>query len=263
VLNGISLFSGIGGFESALNLNTVAYVEREPYAQAVLLERAEEGLLDKAPIYDDIRGFRGEAYRGNVDAVFGGFPCQGISEAGLGRGLEDSRSGLWYEMLRVIREVRPSVAIVENVPAITRRGLPEVLWGLAEAGYDAIWDMYEAADVGAPHKRERFFLVAFPCGEPWRCGELFDGQDEIYPNLKWDSTKNIKSGSEWKRWLIEASQAVDGEVSEADFYGVDDGLPTKLDQSRIRCLGNAICPQQAEYAIKTMINELRDVNGKT
>jgi DNA (cytosine-5)-methyltransferase 1 len=165
-VNGISLFSGVGGIEldlqEACEVETVAYVEWEPYCQAVLIQRMQEGLLTHAPIYDDVSSFRGEKYRGKVDIVFGGFPCQDISNAGKGAGIkEGTRSGLWFEMLRIIGEVRPEFIFLENVSAITRRGLCTVLGGLVEAGYDCRYTTLQAADVGARHRRERWFCIGW------------------------------------------------------------------------------------------------------
>ena len=164
MLNGISLFSGVGGLELALHdeVKTVAYVEREAYCQAVLIKRMRDGHLDQAPIYDDVQTFNGKKYRGQVDIVFGGFPCQDISVAGKGKGIkEGTRSGLWFEMHRIIGEVRPPLVFLENVSAITRRGLDTVTASLAEAGYDCRWCDVRASDVGARHRRERWFCLAY------------------------------------------------------------------------------------------------------
>ena len=159
----ISLFSGAGGLDLAARwagIRTVCYVERESYAQAVLMSNFRRGWLDEAPIWDDVCTFKGKPWRG-VDVVFGGFPCQDVSYAGRGRGLrKGTRSGLWIQYARIIREVRPRVVIVENVPGLMRRGLARVLGDLAAAGYDARWEVVSAASVGAPHKRERIFIVA-------------------------------------------------------------------------------------------------------
>ena len=155
-----SLFSGIGGLElgleAALGCETIWQVEMDDYARQVL-ERGWPG-ADRA-----VRDVR-EAGAHNlepVDVLCGGFPCQGLSVAGKGKGLEDERSSLWFEMLRIIRELRPPVVILENVPAIRTRGLDVVLGGLASVGYDAEWGVYGAADVGAPHRRQRWYCIAY------------------------------------------------------------------------------------------------------
>jgi len=112
------------------------------------------------PIWDDIRTLDGKPWRGLVDIVAGGFPCQDISCAGKGAGIEGERSGLWGEMARVIREIRPRYAFVENSPMLTVRGLGRVLGDLAEIGYDARWGVLGANSVGAPHKRDRIWIRA-------------------------------------------------------------------------------------------------------
>lgn len=155
-----SLFSGIGGLElgleAALDAHTIWQVERDEYARQVL----ERHWPSTARDVHDIRE-AGAHNLAHVDIIAGGFPCQGLSVAGQGKGLEDERSGLWFEMLRVIRELRPPVVILENVPAIRTRGLDVVLGGLASLGYDAEWGVFGAADVGAPHRRQRWYCIAY------------------------------------------------------------------------------------------------------
>jgi DNA (cytosine-5)-methyltransferase 1 len=107
-----------------------------------------------------VRSFDGKQWRGNVDVVSGGFPCQDISAAGKGAGIDGERSGLWVEMARIIREVRPRYAFVENSPMLTSRGLGTVLGDLAEMGFDAEWGVYSAGEQGAPHERARIWIVA-------------------------------------------------------------------------------------------------------
>jgi len=160
-LNAIDLFSGYGGITVALSkyARPVVYCEKERYAQAILLSRMEEGKLPAAPIWDDVSTFDGKPYKGKIDIIYGGFPCQGISQAGRGEGLEDERSGLFFELLRVATEAAPGFIFLENVPAIRTRGLREVVVALAEVGYDCRWTCITASYVGAPHKRERWFLL--------------------------------------------------------------------------------------------------------
>ena len=164
-LRAISLFSGVGGLDLSFRIasqesRVVCYVEGEAYAASVLVARMEEGSLDKAPIWSDARTFDGFPWRGRVDIVFGGFPCQDLSLAGRGAGIYGERSGLWWDYVRIIREVRPKYVFVENVPPIVKRGLRHVLGSLAEIGYDAEWGCLSADSIGAPHIRERFFLFA-------------------------------------------------------------------------------------------------------
>lgn len=143
-----------------LGWRTVCAVEFDSYARSVLLARQRDGLLPRFPIWDDVRTFDGYPWRGRVDVVSGGFPCQDISAAGTGAGLDGARSGLWVEMARIIREVQPRFAFVENSPMLTSRGLGTVLGDLAEVGFDAEWGVLGAADVGAPHQRDRIWIVA-------------------------------------------------------------------------------------------------------
>ena len=166
-LNGLSLFSGYGGFELALKLTgekirTICYVENDSYAQRVLEARMRDGHLDSAPIWDDINTFDGERWRGRVDLIHGGFPCQDLSTAGRRAGLDGARSGLWWEMLRCVREVGPKYVLIENVPGILVLGQAGTVVGeLSALGYDAKWHMLPAAAVGAPHLRWRWWCLAY------------------------------------------------------------------------------------------------------
>lgn len=159
----LDLFSGIGGFSLGLErsgaFETVAFCEIEPYCQKVLAKH-----WPKVPIYDDVRTITAERLAADgiaVDAICGGFPCQDISTAGKGAGLEGERSGLWYEYARIIGEVRPRYVIVENVSALLVRGLDRVLGTLAALGYDAEWHCIPASSIGAPHRRDRVWIVAY------------------------------------------------------------------------------------------------------
>lgn len=162
-MNELHLFAGAGGGilgGMLLGHTTVCAVEIEPYCRKVLLQRQRDGILPRFPIWDDVRTFDGKPWRGRVDIVCGGFPCQDISAAGKGAGISGERSGLWSEMSRIIGEIRPRFAFVENSPMLTSRGLGVVLGDLAEMGYDARWGVFSAADVGLPHKRERVWILA-------------------------------------------------------------------------------------------------------
>jgi DNA (cytosine-5)-methyltransferase 1 len=162
-LNELALFAGAGGGilgGHLLGWRTVCAVEWEPYPASVLCARQNDGLLPPFPIWDDIQTFDGNPWRGIVDVVSGGFPCQDISAAGKGAGIDGERSGMWGEMARVIREVRPRFVFVENSPMLTSRGLGRVLGDLASMGFDARWGVLGAADVGANHQRDRIWIVA-------------------------------------------------------------------------------------------------------
>jgi DNA (cytosine-5)-methyltransferase 1 len=163
-LNELALFAGAGGGilgGKLLGWRTVCAVEWEPYPASVLCARQNDGLLPHFPIWDDVQTFDGKPWRGIVDVVSGGFPCQDISCAGGGAGITGSRSGLWSEMARIIGEVQPRYAFVENSPVLTSRGLGTVLGDLAALGFDARWGVVSAADVGAPQLRERIWIMAY------------------------------------------------------------------------------------------------------
>ena len=162
-MNELALFAGAGGGilgGHLLGWRTVCAVEWEQYPASVLCARQNEGLLPPFPIWDDVQTFDGKPWRGIVDVVSGGFPCQDISAAGKGVGIEGERSGMWREMARIIREVRPRFVFVENSPMLTSRGLGAVLGDLATMGFDAKWGVLGAADVGANHQRDRIWICA-------------------------------------------------------------------------------------------------------
>jgi len=172
-MNELALFAGIGGiglglkraFERrGLPFRTVCYVEWDDYCVEVLKARMRDGLLDDAPIWGDITTFDGRPWAGLVDIVTGGFPCQDLSFAGKGAGLEGKRSGLFFELMRVVREVRPGIVLLENVPALLIRGFGRVAAEMAASGYDLQWDCIPAAAVGAPHRRDRVFILAIRGG---------------------------------------------------------------------------------------------------
>jgi DNA (cytosine-5)-methyltransferase 1 len=161
----LDLFSGIGGFSLGLEragMTTVAFCEIEPYCRAVLRKHWPD-----VPCYEDVRSLTADALRRDgiaVDVICGGFPCQDVSLAGKRAGIKGERTGLWREFRRLIGEIRPRFVIAENVPGILSAGAGEVLGDLAALGYDAFWDCVPASAVGAPHRRDRWWLVANPNG---------------------------------------------------------------------------------------------------
>jgi len=162
-MNELAIFAGAGGGilgGKLLGWRTVCAVEWEPYAAGVLVARQNDKILEHFPIWDDVRTFDGKPWRGIVDVVSGGFPCQDISVAGKGSGIDGERSGMWKHMARVVCEVRPEWVFVENSPMLVSRGLGTVLRDLAEIGFDAAWTVLSAAELGAPHLRERIWIVA-------------------------------------------------------------------------------------------------------
>lgn len=162
-MNELHLFAGAGGGilgGMLLGHTCVCAVEIEKYPRRVLLQRQRDGILPRFPIWDDIQTFDGRPWKGRVDVVCGGFPCQDISAAGKGAGIDGERSSMWRHMARIIGEILPRFVLVENSPMLVGRGLARVLGDLAEMGYDARWCVLGAADLGAPHKRDRIWLVA-------------------------------------------------------------------------------------------------------
>ena len=162
-MNELALFAGAGGGilgGHLLGWRTVCAVEWEQYPASVLCARQNDGLLPPFPIWDDVQTFDGKPWRGIVDVVSGGFPCQDISAAGKGAGIDGERSGMWGQMARIIGEVRPQYAFIENSPMLTSRGLERILADLAKMGFDAEWGVLSAADVGANHIRERIWICA-------------------------------------------------------------------------------------------------------
>lgn len=172
-MNELALFSGAGGGVLAsylLGWRTVCAVERDAYAAQVLAQRQNDGILEAFPIWSDITSFDGKPWRGIVDVISGGFPCQDISSAGKGAGIEGERSGLWSEMARIIGEVRPSYVFVENSPMLVSRGLTRVISDLAKMGYDAQWARFSASNFGAPHIRDRIWIVGYSRSERLNTG---------------------------------------------------------------------------------------------
>lgn len=280
--NVLSLFSGVGGLDLGFRrvvptARTVCYLEREAYAASVLVARGQEGLLDRAPIWSDVSTFDGRPWRGKVDCIIGGFPCQDISNAGKRAGiLEGNRSGLWFEYARIIDEVRPSFVFIENVAALAKRGLDIVLRDLDSLGFYAEWGVYSAAEAGAPHRRERLFVLAnnnnsgreviggggIPNGDTARRNDLdgCSGQDSEVAHA--DVT-----GLEGRHGLGHASKQPPWPPGPADTDGWREylktwpglepsvlrgpyGMANRVD--RLRACGNGVVPAQAALALRDL-----------
>ena len=168
-MNGLDLFAGSGIGSLALqnvipDYRTVCYVEKDAYCQAIIIRRIRDGLLHDAPVWDDVSSFNGKDWRGKVDIVSGGFPCQPFSVAGKNKGAEDERN-MWPDTFRIISEVRPQYAFLENVPnLLTHKYIRRIFADLASIGYDCEWDIVGASDLGAPHRRKRVWLLAYSKG---------------------------------------------------------------------------------------------------
>ena len=238
-MNYLDLFSGIGGFALAAkrtwkeNLNIMGFCEIEPYAQKVLNKN-----FPTVPIYKDIKELNGSKFK-NIDLITGGFPCQDISIAGYGVGIEGERSGLWSEMLRVISEVRPRFALIENVSAITFRGGTRVVTDLAQIGYDTEWQTISAAYVGALHRRNRMWFVSYPSDSRSEYSKHGEGQQD---------TKQAEMVCERKRSIFGDKGEFREEICSTEFIRKSNGIPNRMD--RIKGLGNAIVPQVAEIIME-------------
>jgi DNA (cytosine-5)-methyltransferase 1 len=281
--NVLSLCSGVGGLELGLKLavpaaRTVCFVEREAYCCEVLAERMEDGCLDEAPIWTDLRTFDGKPWRGVVDCVTGGYPCQPFSVAGKRKGDQDDRH-LWPEVARVVREVGPEWCFFENVGNHLRLGFEQAHDELSGMGYVVAAGLFSAEEVGATHKRERLFVVGHAggrgcgqgihepgndaaCSQAYRvrfpvsaaCGRRVvsgvsvgtGGTFRPYP-----PSPDSPTWSEILRDSPELSPAV-----ECDIFGVADGLAVWLD--RLRACGNGVVPAVAALAWRTLVGGLSE-----
>ena len=218
-MNELALFAGAGGGilgGHLLGWRTVCAVEWEPYPASVLCARQNDGLLPPFPIWDDVQTFDGKPWRGIVDVVSGGFPCQDISAAGKGAGIDGERSGMWREMARVIREVGPRFVFVENSPMLTSRGLGAVLGDLASMGFDAKWGVLGAADVGAKHKRDRIWIVGKQMANT---KELFSDGINDNPRISMESKKKSEFGDSFG-----SGNVADSHVSQLKREGKSIGI---------------------------------------
>lgn len=240
-MNELALFAGAGGGilgGHLLGWRTVCAVERNAYAAQVLAARQNDKCIRPFPIWSDVTSFDGGPWRGIVDVVSGGFPCQDISIGGKGAGIEGERSGLWVEMARIIREVQPRYAYMENSPMLTTRGLGTVLADLAAMGFDARWGVLGAHHTGAPHERERIWILA-------------DAH-------RHDSQR--RRGTVQVGWEPRQGQAAShGDVERTEWpaqSGISilaDGVANRLDQ--LNALGNGQVPRVAKVAWEILSGE--------
>src|SRR5690625_3531949 len=236
----LDLFAGSGGFTLAAQkvggFETVAFCEIDDYAQKVLRKNWPD-----VPVFSDVTKLRGEDV-GAVDLITGGFPCQDLSAAGKGKGIgEGTRSGLFREILRIAQELDElPYLVLENVPRLLSgpsedpgQWFGEFLWSLAEIGYDAEWFCISAASVGAPHLRERVWIVTYPDTAPDERGCISRRVYEKHANIDGAS-------SWWQEWG----------GGEPEICGMDDGIPNR--SHRLGLMGNAIVPQVAEIVLEAV-----------
>ena len=287
MLKVLDLFAGIGGFTLGLErtggFETIGFCEIDKKAQAVLKKHWPE-----VPIYDDVTKLTKDTIDGTVDVITGGFPCQDISLAGKGAGLEGDRSGLWWEFHRLIKELQPKWVIAENVAALRSRGLDQVLRSLAEIGYDAEWHCIPASAVGAPHRRDRVWIVAYPqlhgLASPSITRSLEEavrqeskGKDNSFniegasgvpssseamansssKGLEGQWTRAISSGK--KKPMLTSISGTSRPNIAKNFWSVEPnvgrvahGIPKRVD--RIKQLGNAVVPQIPELIGRVILN---------
>jgi DNA (cytosine-5)-methyltransferase 1 len=277
-MNGLSLFSGIGGLDLGLEragITVVGQVEIDPWCRRVLARH-----WPSVPQHDDVRTaadwwLNGE--RPHVDLVFGGFPCQDISNAGQRAGIDGSRSGLWRYMAAVIRDLRPRYVVLENVSDLLVRGVGRVLGDLAEIGYDAEWDCVPAAAVGAHHLRDRWFAVAYPQsvgrrsgrprgsagdgpdGEGFAAEKLADpsgqgrGRVRSVGAVLSDGLEAAPEGETQPRRSDRAGRVFgvrpvqSGWANEPGVGRLAHGIPAGVVRPQLRGYGNAVVPQVAEH----------------
>lgn len=268
MINGLDLFSGIGGISLALRewVKPIAYCEIDRYAQAVLLSRMSEGLLPRAPIWNDITTLDGKQFRGQVDIIYGGFPCQDISVAGNGKGLAGKRSWLFREIMRLAEELKPKFIFLENVPAIRTRGLNHVAEWLASAGYDCRWDIISAQEIGAPHIRQRWFCLAHANSRHSQNNVQQTEKRHKNPDLRGLRAHEYVANSssvgglprQWRGKESERSPAnpftENWWAIEPDVDRVVNGLPFRVD--RIKGLGNSVVPAQAREAFRRLVGSI-------
>jgi DNA (cytosine-5)-methyltransferase 1 len=245
----LDLFSGIGGFSLGLEragMKTIAFCEIDKHAQRIL----RKNWID-IPIFDDIEKLSGDNLQelvGKIDLICGGFPCQDISVAGNKRGFIDengnkTRSGLWFEYARIIREVKPKIVIVENVANILNLGLSRVLEDLNSIGYNARWDIISAASVGYPHFRKRMWIVAYANDQG------LSGFLESYSY----SIEGIFKKRQSERGFNPSRPFQLSSIPEN--IRMDDGLPNR--SHRARQLGNAVVPIIPEIIGMAIMQALR------
>lgn len=261
-LHDMALFAGAGGGVLAghlLGWRTICAVECDAYAASVLVARQNDGTLPVFPVWDDVQTFDGRPWRGAVDIISGGFPCQDISAAGRGAGLAGQKSGLWFEMLRIVGEVEPAFVFVENSPHLRTKGLGTVLEGLASLGFNAEWDCVSAAEVGAPHRRDRIWILAAHIDrarvwlESWRSRRENWEAEKVFTRFASDPTRDRRN----QRWNGDGGEPQSFGpgawwAAEPDVGRVVYGLANRVD--RIRALGNGWIPQVASVAWRRLMD---------
>jgi DNA (cytosine-5)-methyltransferase 1 len=241
----LHLFAGAGGGilgGMLLGHTCVCAVEIEPYCRKVLFSRQRDGILPKFPIWDDVKSFDGKPWRGKVDVVCGGFPCQDISianqSASAGSGIDGSRSGLWRHMARVVDEVRPSCAFVENSPMLVGRGLARVVGDFAQMGYDSQWCCIGGYATGNCSNGERLWLFAYEA----------NGKRQLAPKISARITNpEWASRRQFERAISACASANTHAIGLRDSYA----MARRMD--RIKAIGNGQDPRVVKLAWETLM----------
>jgi len=255
-MNELALFAGAGGGILGgllLGWRTVCAVEFDEHARNVLVARQNDGCLEPFPIWDDVRTFDGKPWRGIVDVVSGGFPCQDISSAGKGAGIDGERSGLWEEMRRIIGEIRPAFAFVENSPMLLVRGIERVLGDLAEMGYDTRWGTIRADHAGLPHGRERIWIIS---------NSVKNRTDWMDPLKKTRSAVVDNKSSNWRACLpldLHPFMEPINPKTSRRFSRIDDGLAENMD--RLERIGNGQIPGVVQKAWHVLCQRIGPKKG--
>ena len=256
MLNGLDLFSGIGGISVALRdwVRPIAYCEIDPYCQGVLLSRMADGSISRAPIWDDVTTLEARCLFRPIDIIYGGFPRQDISIAGRGKGLEGERSGLFFEIMRLAKEIQPKFLFLETVPAITRRGGWECVHAISALGYDCRWCVISAASVGALHKRERWFLLGYSKHDGSPTSETLESFKETVRGSKERAHKACELEGSNPQGMLPPNSTIRPQSSwdtEPPICRVATRVPFAME--RIRALGNSVVARQAKEAFKILM----------
>ena len=263
-MNELALFAGAGGGilgGHLLGWRTVCAVERDAYAAQVLAQRQNDGVLEPFPIWSDVCSFDGKPWRGIVDVVSGGFPCQDLSSARtnggkIGAGLDGQKSGLWREFKRIIGQVRPGIAYIENSPNLVNRGLDRILCDLASMGFNAEWGVISAQSIGANHERERVWIVAYANDKSKPACTVNDEALRMQEFTRCHVSNSNGAQCEGRRLSGRAYQEISDIGSQAwwtttpDIQRVDDGVPFGLD--RLKHIGNGQVPLCAATAFRIL-----------
>ena len=275
-MNELALFAGAGGGilgGHLLGWRTVCAVERDIYAASVLARRQDDGLLSPFPVWSDVCSFDGRPWRGIVDVVSGGFPCQDISPArtnsgGRGDGIDGAKSGLWSEFARIIGEVRPQWVLVENSAHLRTKGLGRVLKGLAYLGYDAAWGVLSAEDCGANHERKRMWIVAHSNNNGKSTCSINDetqrvsGTAHVSTQVTHTNSTQCKGGGIPGGGNAEHSHPRVGSWWQDTTHldGMDDAVAYRMD--RLKAIGNGQVPIVAAIAFQQLSNKLKEAEVK-